>query len=138
MQTNNQFAIVNEVKTSLKALAICEVWTYDVWGNAEDGYEVNDRSCSERECELHARCILSNVPRRPGAKDDFRSFTDEPSFNAEVMVSFVLSDTAVCRALGCDADEFEVESDGVNYYVTRVSDGFPIGEIIIMEWRDME
>lgn len=20
-----------------------EVWTYDVWGNAEDGYDVNDR-----------------------------------------------------------------------------------------------
>jgi hypothetical protein len=21
-----------------------EIWTYDVWGNEEDGYEVNDRS----------------------------------------------------------------------------------------------
>ena len=25
-------------------MARIEVWTYDVWGNEEDGYEVNDRS----------------------------------------------------------------------------------------------
>ena len=30
-----------------------EVWTYDVWGNEEDGYEVNDRSkISEYETDL--------------------------------------------------------------------------------------
>jgi len=23
---------------------VIEVWTYDVWGNEEDGYEVNDRT----------------------------------------------------------------------------------------------
>lgn len=27
------------------------VWTYDVWGNAKDGFEVNDRSCIERSFE---------------------------------------------------------------------------------------
>jgi len=32
---------------------IIEVWTYDVWGNEEDGYEVNDRSkISEYETDL--------------------------------------------------------------------------------------
>jgi hypothetical protein len=24
------------------------LWSYDVWGNAEDGYDVNDRSCYDR------------------------------------------------------------------------------------------
>ena len=25
-------------------MATIEIWTYDVWGNEDDGYEVNDRS----------------------------------------------------------------------------------------------
>ena len=29
-------------KTGRKRIALYDVFTYDVWGNEEDGYEVND------------------------------------------------------------------------------------------------
>ena len=33
----------------MKIETIWELWNYDVWGNAKDGFEVNDRSCFDRE-----------------------------------------------------------------------------------------
>ena len=35
-----------------KIVTVWEVWQYDVWGNAKDGYEVNDRFCTNRHLEL--------------------------------------------------------------------------------------
>lgn len=29
-----------------------ELWTYDVWGNETDGWDVNDRTCLDREFAL--------------------------------------------------------------------------------------
>ena len=43
-----------------------EVWSYDVWGNAEDGYEVNDR-CKIGTVEL---------PDKPTEKDVLEAISE--------------------------------------------------------------
>ena len=46
-----------------------KLWSYDVWGNARDGYEVNDRSCFDREYSLPLRVEKHNV----GTPAEFQS-----------------------------------------------------------------
>jgi hypothetical protein len=31
---------------------LCTLWSYDVWGNEDDGWEVNDRSAIDREIDV--------------------------------------------------------------------------------------
>jgi hypothetical protein len=52
-----------------------EVWTYDVWGNADDGWEVNNRFCDERHHKLTLRVETCNA----GTDREFKSAspTDE-------------------------------------------------------------
>ncbi len=38
-----------------------EVWAYDVWGNARDGYNVNDRCCLDRRVEIRCRATIYNA-----------------------------------------------------------------------------
>lgn len=37
-----------------------EVWTYDVWGNAKDGFEVNDRCCINRKVTIRCKAEVFN------------------------------------------------------------------------------
>lgn len=131
-------AIVNDVRTNRKLTAVCEVWTYDVWGNARDGWDVNDRNCIHRKWDAPAVCCVSNLPRYPGARDEHRAFpADSASFTAEVCVSFELPDSSVREALGIDPRvKIEIEGDGTRYDVTRSRDGYPLGEILINEWKE--
>ena len=125
---DQQFAIVNGVRTDHKATAICEVWVYDVWGNADDGYEVNDRSCIARLAEIPATMLISGAPRYPGAKDDYRSFPAESSCTVEVTVSW---DLDVSDWFG---DSDNGQGDGETYYFDDPADGRPLGEMRIVGW----
>ena len=127
-----EFAIVNDVKTDHAVIAVCEVWTYDVWGNTDDGWEVNNRFPQSRDARLACECRVSNLPRHPGASDDFRSWpADSSSFSAEVCVSFELSDETIRETLGGVDDG---QGDGSTYYVED-DDGKPIGEIVIVGYE---
>lgn len=127
-------AIRNGVETSHRVKAICEVWTYDVWGNVEDGWTVNDRSCAAREAELDGRCTVSCLPTAPGASDDYRTFPKSSSFSAELVVSFELTDDAIREALGTFE---ECDGDGETYY-PQDGDGYPLGEIHILRWESVD
>ncbi len=132
-----KFAILNGIKTSHKCIAICEVWTYDVRGNARDGFEVNDRSCQDRAARLTAECEVSGLPARPGASDLYRSFTGEDaSFRADMLVSFGISDKLIAAAFGLTAAKVEIEGGGMRYDVSLAKNGMPIGEVIIVGWED--
>ena len=37
------------MEMSEKKIVYADIWEYDVWGNENDGYEVNDRSCTARK-----------------------------------------------------------------------------------------
>lgn len=39
---------------------VFEVWTYDVWGNARDGFDVNDR-CKVGTVTIHVKPVSFNV-----------------------------------------------------------------------------
>lgn len=77
-----------------------EYWLYDVWGNAEEGYEVNDRSCEDRNVAF--RC-----------KDGYA-----PTMRQ------------LAKFLGCKPSEIEREGDGDNIYVNEYADGKPLCEFI--------
>ena len=89
-----------------------ELWSYDVWGNAVDGYEVNDRSCFDREYPLTLKVETNN----PGNPQEF--------------LSAYPSDKQIREALGCaSAYRIELEGDDMTIYVNRSRDGYPLGEL---------
>jgi hypothetical protein len=74
-----------------------ELWSYDVWGNAADGYEVNDRSCWDREYPLTLQIEINN----PGTPHEF--------------LSAYPSDKQIRDALGCNhAYRLELEKEAHN------------------------
>jgi hypothetical protein len=136
MADTKPFAIVNDVKTDHKVIAICEVRTYDVWGNSRDGYEVNDSFVVGREIEIEATAVVHGIPRFPGASDAFRSFpADSASFAVpNVVVSFELADKAIKDVFGVKG-AIETDGDDMHYEVTRARDGYPIGSIVIERFK---
>ena len=98
------------------------LWFYDVWGNEEDGFEVNDRYCASRDF------IIPTMPKTYN-RGTSRQFTD-----------FVPSDKEILRAL-VDAGELkplaltagiEFDGDGENIYLTE-DNGFPLCELLLNE-----
>lgn len=130
-------AILNGVKLDRKVIAVCEWATYDVWGNDEDGYSVND-VYRQGEIEIPGEVTIDNVPRFPGAKDNYRDFTGKGnSFSCEMMISFSIPDDEIKKALGITC-EFEVDGDDTVYYVNKASNCKPLAEIRILSWKECE
>lgn len=88
-----------------------ELWSYDVWGNATDGYDVNDRSCFDRAYPLALTVERFNADK-PG-----EFFGAYPS-DAQIREAFGIR----CR--------FETDGDDLTIHVTRERDGYPIGEML--------
>jgi hypothetical protein len=87
-----------------------ECWNYDVWGNKQEGYTVNDRSCFNRNLELTLPVIVYNdkTPHKfSGAS---------------------ISDYKIKQIFGVSC-KIEVSGDDITYYIERASDGYPIGEM---------
>jgi hypothetical protein len=87
-----------------------ECWTYDVLGNARDGYEVNDRSCFDRGYSLDLEIETHNV----GTEREFQSASP--------------SDEQIKEVFGASC-KIETDGDDLTIYVTRERDGYPIGEM---------
>ena len=89
---------------------VWEVWTYDVWGNAEDGWQVNDRACLNREYPIRCKVQAHNV----GTEYCFTSASP--------------SDYQIRKAFGVGC-RIETDGDDLVIYVNRAKDGYPIGEL---------
>lgn len=87
---------------------IFRLWTYDVWGNARDGYNVNDRF-DQGEITLTARCKVYNV----GTPNEFASYE--------------LSDRQLNRAIGARGLTWDGESEYTLYAETE--SGKPVCEL---------
>ena len=98
-----------------QAIKTYTLWTYDVWGNAEEGYDVNDRSCLDREFAIPTTHEVFNV----GTPQEFA--TDEPT-DAQIIKALkdagYLKKSVQSRRLTIDG---EPESMTVDY-----CDGFPL------------
>lgn len=86
-----------------------DIRTYDVWGNADDGYEVND-SYSQGSVTLDIPVTVNN----PGTPQEFESATP--------------SDKQIRETFGFKG-KFETDGDDLTIYVNRSKDGYPIGEM---------
>lgn len=87
-----------------------ELRTYDVLGNATDGYQVNDVSF-QAEIEFRLRPTTNNV----GTPHEFLSYHP--------------SDRKIRAAFGYVRVQLDVDGDDVNIYVKRRRDGYPLGEL---------
>lgn len=104
--------------------SIKTVWvgrTYDVWGNARDGYEVNDTYSMPTEQvdlagrSLHGILIYCPVTRHNcGTPQEFKSATP--------------SDRAIKRAFGVSC-RIATDGDDTHITVDRERDSYPIGEL---------
>jgi hypothetical protein len=84
-------------------MATWSVWSYDVWGNKRDGYDVNDRS----------RITRIEGPDDPSDKQALRMAKDGGLLNPGVRL----------KSLDLDGDE------GYITFTAR-RNGFPIGELV--------
>lgn len=84
--------------------------SYDVWGNAKDGYEVNDSHVFARDEPLKLLQTVNNL----GTEHEF--------------VSAHPSDAQIRACLGVRC-RIETDGDDVSIYVTRARDGYPLGEM---------
>ena len=87
-----------------------ECWTYDVWGNAREGYNVNDRTCFGRDAELTLAVVVNN----PGTPQAFESAAP--------------TDRQIRRLFGLTV-KFTTDGDDVSITIERERDGYPIGEM---------
>lgn len=88
-----------------------EVWTYDVWGNSHDGYDVNDRSCLDREYPMTIKIETAN----PGTRHEFKFAYP--------------SDKQIQEALGLKRIKLDLDGDDITIYVNHASTGYPCGEL---------
>lgn len=92
-------------------LTTWRVWTYDVWGNADDGYDVNDRY-DHGEQEIRIPKTRHNV----GTEQEF--------------VSASPTDKQIKEMLDVRPSvEIDTDGDDMNIYVRAADDGYPIGEL---------
>lgn len=88
-----------------------EIVTYDVWGNARDGFDVND-NYRRGEITLRVKVQVNNV----GTASEFESAYP--------------SDSQIREALGLGRYKIETEGDDLTIYVNRASNGYPEGELL--------
>ena len=91
-----------------------QLWTYDVWGNAEDGYEVNDR---RKHGTIDIKC--KNEVFNANTPQEFTTYCP--------------TDLQLSRAVGCRGLSWDGESD-YTLYATREKDGKPEGELEFLGW----
>jgi len=87
-----------------------ELRTYDVWGNAKDGFEVND---TRRAGEVSIRCRVK--VNNAGTPQEF--------------LSAFPSDSQIRRAFSLRRFKIETDGDDLHIYVNRARDSYPCGEL---------
>jgi len=106
-----QDTLIEREKTMLTTW---DVWTYDVWGNAKDGFDVNDRSCVCRNLELRLKIEKANK----GTPNEF-----EHAFPSTRQIREALGLTGWRKGINTDGDDTHI-------YVEASHNERPIGELI--------
>ena len=88
-----------------------EYATYDVWGNAREGYEVNDVYRHREPITL----VLEVNTYNQGTPQQFDSATP--------------TDRQLRRVFGLGRIQLDTDGDDLTIYVNRARDSYPIGEL---------
>lgn len=101
-----------------------ELWFYDVWGNKTDGFEVNDRRCSDRDF------VIPTMPKTYN-RGKVGQFTDFVPSDKEILTALVKAGELKESALTAD---IEIDGDGENIYLVDIDAGYyPLCELILKE-----
>lgn len=107
----------------MKALRF-ELWFYDVWGNKEDGFEVNDRACVNRDL------VIPSMPKTYN-RGKTGQFTDFVPSDKEILTALVTAGELKESALYAN---IKIDGDGENIYLVDIDAGyFPLCELILKE-----
>lgn len=85
------------------------LYTYDVWGNETDGWEINNVFSTDNVESFLCMEIVHN----PGTDREFYSYS--------------VTDEAIADAIGCDISRIETDGDDECVYVTG-ENGYPLCE----------
>jgi hypothetical protein len=88
-----------------------ELRTYDVWGNARDGYDVNDSFVVNRNYPMTLDVVVNNK----GTAQEFKSAYP--------------SDKQIRQALDLTGIKLSLDGDNTTIYINRERDGYPLGEL---------
>jgi hypothetical protein len=105
-------------KMNKKLQSVWELRFYEVWGNSEDGYEVNDISYIVHEYPLELNVEKFN----PGTEHEF--------------LAAYPTDQQIKNAFGVDCDLF-IDGDDINIYVHRDEDYYPIGQMTCLDYSSL-
>ena len=98
---------------------VWELKNYDVWGNREDGYEVNQSFTMDNHYEINLK-IENNNPDNP----NIQFFSAYPS------------DYQIKKAFGVSC-KLDLTGDDLTVYVNRESDSYPIGEMFCLSHESL-
>lgn len=87
------------------------LYTYDVWGNPKDGYEVNDRF-------YQGEVLLQLKPQIYNANTN------------HMFVAAYPTTSQIRKAIGLDRTHLELHGDDTRIYINRKRDGKPLAELI--------
>lgn len=93
--------------------------TYDVWGNARDGYEVNDVYRRREPITL----VLEVETYNAGTPQAFESVSP--------------TDRQLRRVFGLGKIQLDTDGDDLCIYVNRARDSYPIGELICVSHESL-
>ena len=106
------------VAAARTVVTVWELSTYDVWGNRQDGYDVNDRYIQNRALEIRCKVQTHNA----GTVHAFQSASP--------------SDYQLGQIFGTRA-ALDVDGDDLNIYVKRASDGYPLGQLVCVSHESL-
>jgi len=92
------------------------LWSYDVWGNADDGWDVNDRYKQSDNFII----VSSKKIYNQGASQEFSDYvpTDEEIKQALIEQWDLKNDA-----------EIEIDGDGETHYINDAGNGCPICQL---------
>ena len=96
-----------------------ELWSLDVWGNAESGWWVNDRSCLDRDFVIPSTIKTYNEGT-PG------EFTDDLPSNAEIVAALIDGGELTAKTT---VDDLTIDGDGESFFIEETDNGFPIFQL---------
>lgn len=97
---------------------VWELATYDVWGNAKDGYDVNDVYRGE-SVEIKLLVETANV----GTMQEFKHASP--------------TDSQIRQVFGIGKTAIDTDGDDTIIYVNRARDSYPIGELRLISHRSL-
>jgi len=96
------------------------VWSLDVWGNSQDGYDVNDRSCFPGAVEFPTTHEVYNEGTEHEFSDDWPS---------DIQILETLQEIGFFND-SCTLDKIDIEGESeFNLYIDSSRDGYPVCQL---------